>query len=147
MSKGVNVKQVTIGVAAVAVLAIGVWAFMWLWNLVVEIDSNPPRGGLKVGMMHRKSVAIQDIMDGMIRDDWDRVGSAAERMATYGHTIQWYLTVREYQANGDSFRDATNDLRRFVSEQDRESAKEAALRLERSCLECHIQMNQQELRP
>jgi hypothetical protein len=143
MSTGVSAKRLAIGTIAIAAVAVVVWLFLWLWNVVAEIDSNPPRGGLKVGMMHRKSIAMQDIMDGMIRDDWKRVEGAAARLATYGHTIQWYLAVPDYQVNGESFREATKDLRRFVQAQEVESAKEAALRLERSCLDCHIQLNAQ----
>jgi hypothetical protein len=144
MSAGVNTKSIAVGLGIVATLAGGAWLFLWLWNVVGNIDRKPPRGGLKVGMMHRKSVAMQDILDGIIRNDWARVDSAAERMATYGDTIQWYLSVPEYQANGESFREATSDLRRFVQQRESESAKEATLRLERSCLECHLQLNQQQ---
>jgi len=146
MNTGVNAKWIAISIGGLAASAVAVWLFLWLWNVVAEIDRAPPRGGLKIGMMHRKSVAMQDILDGIIRDDWARVESAAERMETYGDTIQWYLSVSEYQANGESFRDATNDLQRFVREREMESAKEATLRLERSCLECHLQLNQRKQR-
>lgn len=93
--------------------------------------------------MHRKTSAMQDILDGMIRGDLRRVETAADQMAAYGNTIEWYLAATEYQNHGESFRGAVDDLRTAARERDMDSAKEATLRLERSCIECHVLMNQQ----
>ncbi|QDU29262.1 Cytochrome C' [Anatilimnocola aggregata] len=124
--------------AIVAILS----SVFWLWRTVAEIDRKPPQGGLKEQLMHRKTSAMQDILDGMIRGDLRRVETAADQMTAYGNTIKGYLSTAEYQKHGESFRGAVDDLRTAAREKDMDTAKEAALRLERSCLECHVLMNQ-----
>jgi hypothetical protein len=127
--------------ALLAVVAI-VWSVLWLWRTSAEIDRNPPQGGFKEQLMHRKTNAMQDILEGMIQGDLRRVETAANRMNDYGNTIEWYLSSTEYQRYGEGFRGAVHDLRTAARERDIDSAKETTLRLERSCLECHILMNQ-----
>ena len=124
-----------------AIVAI-VSSVFWLWRTAVEIDSKPPRSGLKDQLMHRKTSAMQDILDGMIRGDLGRVETAAVQLAAYGNTIEWYLASTEYQNHGESFRGAVGDLSAAARKRDMDSAKESTLRLERSCIECHILMNQ-----
>jgi len=124
---------------ALLAIALLVW---FLWLLIVR---NPPGGvGLDGAMMHRKSTAMQDILEGMIRGDLRRVETAASRMNEYGNTIEWYLSSAEYQKNGEGFRGAVEDLRVAARDRDVDAAKEATLRLERSCIECHVLMNQRQ---
>jgi hypothetical protein len=127
--------------ALLALVAI-VWSAYWTWKTAVEIDRQPPRSDFKEQLMHRKTSALQDILEGMIRGDMRLVETAADRMENYGSTIKWYLSAVEYREHGESFRDATDALRAAARAGDLDSAKEATLRLERSCLDCHIQINQ-----
>jgi len=115
---------------------------LWLWRNAAEIDGQPPRSGLNVQSMHRKSRAMHDILDGMIQGDLRRVKTAADQMAAHGNTIEVYLSTAEYQKHAKSFRGAVNDLGTAAREKEMDSAKEATLRLERSCLECHVLMHQ-----
>jgi len=128
-----------VSLAMVAIVSL----LIWLWQTVAEIDRKPPQGGLKEQLMHRKTSAMQDILDGMIRGDLRRVETAANLMAAYDNTIKEYHSTAEYQKHGESFRGAVGDLRAAARERHIDSAKEATLRLERSCLECHVLMNQQ----
>lgn len=127
--------------ALLAIAAI-VWSVRWLSQTAGEHGRNPSRGGLMDQMMHRKTSAMQDILDGMIRGNLRRVETAADQMTAYGNTIKWYLSSAEYEKHGEDFRGAVDDLRVAARERDMDSAKEATLRLERSCLECHVLMNQ-----
>lgn len=117
-----------------------VWSVLWLWQTAAEIDRNPPQGGFKEQMMHRKTSEMQDILDGMIRGDLRRVETAAGRMNVYGNTIDWYLSAGEYEKHGEEFHRSVDDLIDAARVRDMNSAKEATLRLERSCLECHVLM-------
>jgi len=130
-----------VSVALLTIAAL-VWTVMWLWQTAGEIDRNPPQGGLKEQLMHRKTNAMHDILDGMIRGDLRRVETAANRMNDDGNTFEWYLSAAEYKKYGEDFRGAVDDLRTAAGERDMDSAKEATLRLERSCIECHVMMNQ-----
>jgi hypothetical protein len=89
--------------AFLAILAI-LSSVLWLWQTTVEIDRKPPRGGLKEQLTHRKTSAMKDILDEMIRGNLRRVESAADQLAAYGNTIEWYLSSAEYQKQGEIFR-------------------------------------------
>jgi hypothetical protein len=92
--------------------------------------------------MNRKSSAMQDILEGMIRGDLQRVNKAAKKLEDYGDTIEWYLSHSEYDKHGERFRSSVDALQEAAGQRDVESAKEAILELERSCIECHMVMNQ-----
>lgn len=144
--------QLMIGVAGALLASVAIaWSFLWLWQRAGEIDRKPPQSGVKEQLMHRKTNAMQDILDGMIRGDLRRVETAANRMNDYGHAIGWYLSVDEsvdksvdkYEHHGEEFHRAVADLLGASRGGDFNSAKEATLRLERSCMECHVVMNKQ----
>jgi hypothetical protein len=134
--------RVIAGVAGVLLASAAVsYSVLWLWQTAGEFDRSPPQGGLKEQMMHRKTNAMQEILDGMIRGDLRRVETAASQLNDYGNTINWYLSAEEYEHHGGEFHRAVDDLLGASRRGDSNSAKEATLRLERSCIECHALMN------
>ena len=140
--------QLILGVSFGTIIFLAVvWSFQWLWQTAGELDRSPPRGGVSEQLMHRKSSAMQDILDGMIRGDLKEVNAAAKRMENYGFTIEWYVSHSEYDRHGEDFRDSVNALQDATQRRDGESAKEAILALERSCIECHMVMNQRNTGP
>jgi len=136
--------QMIVGVSfgTLAFLAM-VWSGRWLWEIAGEHDRNPPRGGVSEQLMNRKSRAMEDILAGMIRGDLRLVNAAAKKMEAYGDTMEWYLSHYEYDEHGEQFRSFVAALQEATERQDIESAKEAVLQLERSCIECHMVLNQQ----
>ena len=118
-----------------AVLAWGIHA---LW----QMDNEPLRGNsLSSQLMHRKTSAMQDILDGMVRGDPRQVDKAATKMKSIGFHVEWYLSIPLYEKEGGEFRDSVQELDRAMSEKDWVIAREATLRLERSCIECHALIN------
>ena len=91
----------------------------------------------------KRRSAMQAILDGMIRGDLQRVNTAAKTMEDYGDRIEWYLSYPEYEKQAEGFRNSVEALQEAAGRGDGESAKEAVLELERSCIECHMAMNQQ----
>jgi len=132
---------VAVSIGTMIFLAI-VWSTRWLWQTAGEHDRNPPRGGVPQQLMNRKSSAMQDILEGMIRGDLQRVNKAAKKLEDYGDTIEWYLSHSEYDKHGERFRSSVDALQEAAGQRDVESAKEAIVELERSCIECHMVMNQ-----
>ena len=118
------------------------WSVLWLWQTAAEIDRNPFRNDAQAQMMHRKTTAMQAISDGLIRGDLRRVESTAKQLSAYGDAINWYLSATAYEKNGEKFQQSVGDLITAAGKRDMNSAKEVVLRLERSCIECHIVMNQ-----
>ena len=126
--------------ASSAVLAIV--ALVWVFQVLI---SRVPIGvGLKAQMMHRKTMAMQTILDGMIRGDLQRVEKAANQLVGYRDTIAQFISSAEYEKHGEDFRKSVDDVIAAAARKDLNSAKEATLRLERSCIECHLLMNQRE---
>ena len=78
----------------------------------------------------------------MIRNDLRRVETTAKQLSAYGNAIDWYLSATAYEKNGEKFQQSVDDLITAAGKRDVNSTKEAVLRLERSCIECHIVMNQ-----
>ena len=91
--------------------------------------------------MHRKSVAMQTILEAMITGDLQRVERTANQLVEYRNTIEHFLSSAEYEKYGEDFRKSVDDVIDAAARRDRNSTKEAILRLERSCIECHLLMN------
>jgi hypothetical protein len=88
--------------------------------------------------MRRKSDALQDVLDALLRDRLDRIEPAVDRMAAYTAAIEGYLATDVYQRQGDAYRDALAELRDAAGRNDRDATRAAFTRLEQSCLECHF---------
>ncbi|MCD2453611.1 cytochrome c [Methylicorpusculum oleiharenae] len=123
------------------VVVLGVRLFVEVWHYAGEYDKNPSQRNLKNQLMRRKSDSMQDILDAIVRGRFNRVNAAAVDMERYAATIDGYLSTDVYEQHGKSFNEAIHDLKRATAQSDAELAKEAALRLERSCLECHMLIN------
>jgi predicted transposase YbfD/YdcC len=117
-----------------ALMALGV---VTLWQL----DDIPVTNTFKQQMMHRKTRTMTEITDGLVRGRLGGVEASAERMWQIGHTLNWYLSSDLYENNDEVFRDSTSELIEAARQRDYDAAKEAALRLERSCIECHALVN------
>ena len=131
-------------IVVVLTVVLAIVAVVWLLQMLIA--SVPLGGSLKTQMMHRKTMAMQTIMDGMIRGDLHRIKTAARQLVEYGDAIEHYLSSAEYEKYGEDFRRSLSDVINAANRSDQKSAKEAVLRLERSCIECHQLMNQHEKR-
>ena len=132
-------QGVAIGVLFSAVSA-GV--FYAAWNATVEYDADPGRATIGNQLMRRKSATMEDILDGMIYGNLQRVESAAKKMEAYGDTLGTFLTSSEYVDQDREFHASVSDLGTAAADDDLSAAKEATLRLERTCIECHALINQ-----
>lgn len=127
--------------ASAAAGAFLLWGGQSIWHNAAEFDRNPDRSGVKSQLMRRKSEAMHDILDEMVAGNLNRVHSAAKRMERYGETIDGFLASELYEKYGGDFHQAVDDLTAAASKENVDKAKEAALRLEQSCMECHMLLN------
>ncbi len=72
------------------------------------------------------------------------VEKSAEHMKSIGVHLDWYSSSELYESNDERFRQSTLELIEAAKNRDHEAAKESALRLERSCIECHALINFQQ---
>ena len=117
--------------------ALLLWTVQLLWHAAGKVDSNPSQPRLKNQLMQRKAEAMHDILDEMVAGDLRRVHSAAKRMDHYSEAIDKYLANKSYDKFGEEFHDAVDELRAASARRDFDSANEAVLRLEKSCVTCH----------
>ena len=122
--------------------ALGSWGLHELLDLAGELDKRPPRNDFQNQMMRRKADALHDLLDGMVDGKLGRVEDAAEKVRANAKGIDSYLSTDIYIRHGDAFFEAVEDVQRAARREDLEAAKEAALRLERSCIECHMLLKQ-----
>ena len=118
--------------------ALGSWGVHELLGLAGERDKRPSRNEFQNQMMRRKADALHDLLDGMVDGQPGRVEDAAARVRANAKGIDSYLSTDIYIKHGDAFFEAVEDVQRAARREDLEAAKEAALRLERSCIECHM---------
>lgn len=130
--------------AALLAGALAFWGLSVAWRRVAEHGMNPGPPNLKAQAMLRKSRAMRDVLDAMIRGRLDRVEASAARMRRFASGIDGFLATDVYEKYGDDFYTALDDLQDAANQKDQGAAKDAVLRLEKSCIECHLLINQPE---
>ena len=113
------------------------WGVHALW----QMEATPGVDSLKEQMMHRKTRTMEQILDGLVRGNLRAVEKSAEQMKSIGIHLNWYSSSEMYQSNDQRFRQSTFDLIEAAQRRDHDAAKESALLLERSCIECHSIIN------
>lgn len=133
----------TLAVLSGVVVAIMTFAFLQLaWNRAGEYDANPKRATMKNQLMRHKSDAMDDVLHAVIEGKLADVSAAAGRVKDCSSAIDRFLSTDVYEKYGTDFYAAIEDVRSAADSGDREAAKEAILRLERSCIECHFLLSQ-----
>lgn len=123
--------------------ALSGWFLYSMWTASVEFDQKPDSASLGNQMMRRKSRAMEDILDAMVHGDLRRVDKEAKKMEAYIDTLGKFLSSSEYVDQDREYKASVRDLRSAAGTKDLHAAKEATLRLERTCIECHALINQQ----
>jgi hypothetical protein len=118
------------------------WGIHALW----QFDDTRITSTFKEQMMHRKSQTMANILDGLVRSNMRSVEKSAEHMKFIGVHLDWYSSSELYENNDERFRQSVLDLIEAANQRDHEAAKESALRLERSCIECHALINRENSR-
>lgn len=119
------------------------WGIHALWRMDdIRITST-----LEEQMMRRKSQTTAEILDGLVHSNMRSVEKSAEHMKSIGVHLNWHSSSELYENNNEQFRQAVLDLIEAAKQRDHDAAKESALRLERSCIECHALINRENNRP
>lgn len=117
-------------------------AFMaWGVHALWQMDDIPVTRTFNEQMMHRKTRTMEQILDGLVRGNMRRVENSAEHMKSIGLHFDWYSSNELYDSSNELFRQSTLDLIDAAQRRDHDAAKESALLLERSCIECHALIN------
>lgn len=127
-----------------AIGALLLWLGQLAWKGIQEHDANPHRAGVQNQLMRRKSAAMDAALSATLRGNLAQVNAATRRIRESAGRITGFLSTDMYNQYGDDFFQAIEDLLAATSANDREASKEAILRLEKSCIDCHFLINPQE---
>lgn len=131
-------RELTITLFCGLIVGAGItWFIQLAWRSATEYSENPRRATFKNQLMRRKSDAMDDALQAIVRGRLSQVRDAAERMEECANAIDGYLSTEVYTMHGEEFYQAIEELRVSAGNKDRQGAKEAILRLERSCIDCH----------
>jgi hypothetical protein len=125
----------------VAFGALSLWFLQYALQVARDFDANPQRASFKHQIMRRKADAMDDALHAIVRGDLAKVNAAAVKMKEFASTIDNFLSTDVYRQYGDDFYRSIEDLKIATSENDEDGSKEAILRLEKSCIECHFLIN------
>ena len=142
-----NAKGPSLTVFALAGVMIGVLAVVgiqaaWRYVVAFEADFVPP--GLQSRLMHRKSHALQDALEAVLRGKLDRVEPAVARIERYTDAMERFLDTDAYAVFGGEYRRSLDALKEAARRDDRKAAKAAILRVESACIDCHMLLNENE---
>ncbi len=118
------------------------WFVQFAWQQIQEHDARPRRASLKSQLMRRKSAAMDEALQAIIRGNLAKVNAAAVKMKRSAGNIDGFLSTPVYDEHGEEFYRAIDDLLAASGENDRDASRDAILRLEKSCIECHYLINQ-----
>jgi len=132
-------------ITAACGIALGAF-LLWFGQLALqrmrEHDAKPRRAGLKHQLMRHKASAMDEALHATIDGNLVRVNTATTKLKQFANRIDGFLATEIYSQYGDDFHRAIEDLLAASEANDREGSKEAILRLERSCIECHFLINE-----
>jgi hypothetical protein len=131
-------------VCGIAFGALALWGAQLAIQRIQEHDANPRRASVKNQLMRRKAAAMDEALNATIGGNLRRVNAAAGRMKQAASKIDGFLATEVYANYGEDFHRSIEELLVATSENNREGTKEAILRLEKSCIECHYLINRPE---
>jgi len=124
--------------------AASLWFLQTVMEKVREHDENPRRASVKNQLMRRKASAMDDALAAIIRGSLPQVHAAARSMKDSARTIDGFIRSEAYQNHGEDFYEAIDDLLDATTANNLERSKDAILRLEKSCIECHYFINRRQ---
>lgn len=120
------------------------WFIQTVMEKVREHDENPARANIKNQLMRRKASSMDDALAAIIRGSLPQVHAAARSMKDSARTIDGFIRSEAYQNHGKEFYQAIDDLLDATTANNLDRSKEAILRLEKSCIECHYLINRRQ---
>jgi len=120
------------------------WFVPMLWQMAGDYDAAPRRQNVKFQLMQRKSNAMHRALDAIVDGRLDDVEAEAADIRQYAIEIKGYLATEVYKKAGEEFYESLDVLEAAAGRNDRQATKQAILRLENSCIDCHYLIKEPE---
>jgi hypothetical protein len=117
-------KTAWIGLAALVVTAVGA---------VGHADDKEISG-----LMHKKLVASQQVLEGIVVNDFNKIDKGATDLIAVSKAAEWkVLRTPEYETYSNDFRRLAEALIRNAKEKNNDGAVQAYADMTRTCVQCH----------
>ncbi len=88
--------------------------------------------------MAQKLTHAQDVLEGLVTEDFDQIGKAAAEMQTLSQAAEWQvLRTPSYDLFSKEFQSACTQLEKAAKDENTDAASLAYIRVTLTCLSCH----------
>lgn len=114
------------------ILAIGIALFQWN-HLSAKPAEKPVERFMEAKLDHS-----QDVLEGLVTEDFDQIAKAAAEMRTLSQAAEWQvLRTPSYDLFSKEFQTACNQLEKSAKEKNTDGASLAWIKVTMTCLSCH----------
>ena len=118
------------GLCGILFAAIGAFE----WSRAAEKPADKPVNQF----MQQKLTHAQDVLEGLVTEDFEQIAKAAVEMRTLSQAADWQvLRTPSYDLFSKEFRNACDQLEKAAKEENADGASLAYVRLTMNCLSCH----------
>lgn len=127
-------------------LLLGLFSLILVWGITQGIawqdESDPEEGEKKprplAKFMRGKLSSAQQVLEGLVTEDFDKIDKAALHMLTMAAAEEWRVSEDPlYAHHSEAFRKVAKSLRKRSADRDIEGAALQYVQLTLSCIECH----------
>ena len=110
-----------------------------------QVRSEPPSGKTNVQVLMRdKLTHMQQLLDGLVTDDFDVIAEQAELLRIVGKAASWQaIDTPEYKTYSRRYTLLTRNLESAAADSNRDAALLQYLQLNISCVDCHQYIREQ----
>lgn len=114
------------------ILTMGIIAFQWN-NLTAKPAEKPVERFMQAKLDHS-----QDVLEGLVTEDFDQIAKAATEMRTLSQAAEWQvLRTPSYDLFSKEFQTACDQLEKSAKEKNTDGASLAWIKVTMTCLSCH----------
>lgn len=125
-------KRSITALAFLATTAIVAVAFQWN-----QVPAKPAEEPVE-RFMQQKLTHSQDVLEGLVTEDFDQIGKAAAQMRTLSQAAEWQvLKTPSYELFSREFQSACDQLEEAAKENNTDRASLAWMKVTMTCLSCH----------
>lgn len=118
--------------AFLGILAMAIVGFQWN-NLTAKPTEKPVER-----FMQQKLTDSQDVLEGLVTEDFEQIGKAAAQMRTQSQAAEWQvLRTPSYDLFSKEFQTACDQLEKAAKEKNTDGASLAWIKVTMTCLSCH----------
>ncbi len=95
-------------------------------------------------LMRDKLTHMQEVLDGLVTDNFDKIAEEAEMLRMIGRAASWQaIDTKEYKMHSSRYTRLTANLAKAAHSENRDAALLQYLQLNITCVDCHEYIREQ----